>query len=147
MGPMDACMHLSVCECACACVYRHVASNDVSVGIFASTRKYMCVSEHTHVFIGKEGRAIRNQTQAACASCPLFEDKLWSAGSQEEDGIKVWSVQVAKTESKSSLRRLVIQMPPSLAATMNLTLLLSDDTQTLLHKPAHYNYKDLCMAL
>lgn len=55
-------MHISVHICKYAfvqtnmCVYMCV---------------YVCVKI---VFIRKEGRAIRNQTEAGCASCPLFED-------------------------------------------------------------------------
>lgn len=72
------CAHLQACSCTnkCVCVWC------VSVYI------RMCLSE-------KESRAIRNQTEAVCASCPLFEGGLWSFGPREEDRMKDGVEQVA----------------------------------------------------
>lgn len=133
MGPPDACMHL------CVWVYVFVP---VCTGMWI---RLMCISVHIcrHAVVQtnvcacvctcvnqKEGRAIRNQTEAVCALCPLFEGGLWSFGPPEEDRMKEGSKQVAKRESKSCLPRLVIQMPSSLA-TVNPTLLLFNNTNTV----------------
>lgn len=95
------CVWVWLCVCMCVCVYRHVVVRltCVSVCTFASVQLYkqICVC----VLVRKEGRAIGNQTEAVCASCPLFEGELWSFGPREEDRMKERSEQVAQTESKS----------------------------------------------
>lgn len=74
--PTDTCMHL------CVCVYRHVDPTDVHISVHickyavVQTNMCVCVCVRKIVFIRKEARAIRNQTEAGCASCPLFEDGL-----------------------------------------------------------------------
>lgn len=127
------CVHASACVslCVSACVYRHVDSTDVCISVHicrhAVVQTNVCACTCVNQ---KEGRAIRNQTEAVCALCPLFEGGLWSFGPPEEDRMKEGSKQVAKRESKSCLSRLVIQMPSSLA-TVNPTLLLFNNTNTV----------------
>lgn len=79
---MRACICVYECMsvCVCVCVYRHVDSTDVRISVHicrhAVVQTNVCFCVYMYVFIRKEGRAIRNQTEAVCALCPLFEGGL-----------------------------------------------------------------------
>lgn len=74
--------------------------------------KQVCLS--TVCVNQKEGRAIRNQTEAISALCPLFlKAHCDHFGPREENRMKEGSKQVAKRESKRSFPRLLIQCLPA----------------------------------
>lgn len=75
--PRGACMHL--CVCGYVCLYKHVDIRLclMCVCIYLCGSVIECVCVHVYGGAGGgEGGAIRNQTEAACASCPPFEGRL-----------------------------------------------------------------------